>query len=198
MAGPFVADVSADRGFESGFGGVRREERADIGFFASKQAVAELAVGGEAQRLQLRQKGLLTEAMKPTRSPFAKRYSVAGARGSASGTGSERAELGRMREHFIGGQDLAAGPDFLRIERHELDEADFDLALAGEADERDEVGLRDAFDGDGIQLDLLKPAARRGFDAGEHARKIVAAGDRWKRARSSVSRWMFRRRSPAA
>ncbi len=178
MAGPFVADVSANRGFESGFGGVGREERADIGFFAGKEAIAEFPVGGEAEAVAIEAEGFADGGDEAEAVAVWEAVLGGGGAGVGVGHGFERAAFGlNAAEHFGGGEDLAAGPEFLGIERHELDEADFHLAFAGKADERDKVIFRDAFDGNGVQLDFLETGGAGGFDAGEDARKVVAAGD---------------------
>ena len=57
----------------------------------------------------------------------------------------------------------------LGVERHELDEPQFQVALAGELAERHDFVFGDAADRDGVEPNLLEARSLRGGDAGQHA-----------------------------
>ena len=121
-------------------------------------------------RLQFRQNGRLTDAMKPTRPmPSAKRYSVAGARAVAIRDFFERPDFAlQHRDHIVGQQHAVALPQALRVERHELDIADFDAALAAVPGQRNDIGLHQILHRDGVDLDRADTQAPADLDAVEH------------------------------
>src|SRR6185312_2640778 len=74
-------------------------------------------------------------------------------------------------------QNAVARPEMLGIQRHEFDVAYFDIPVASESGERDDVGFGNAANGDRIQLDGSKARFERRFNSGKDARKIVATSD---------------------
>jgi hypothetical protein len=129
-------------------------------------------------RLQLPQKGRLTEAMKPTLPmPSAKAYSVAGARGFGIGHRCECRDLARERfDHLVRQQDFATVPQVLRIERHELDVSNLKSVLTRVARQRDNIGLHQILHRHRIQLHGVAEALA-GVEAIEDFAEIVAPRD---------------------
>src|SRR5262249_8777774 len=90
----------------------------------------------------------------------------------------QRADLTRQHGNdLIGQQHLGAVPKLLRIERHELDVADFESVFACESGERHNIGLHQVLDRHGIDLDRSESQTLRRLDALQHAIQIIAPGD---------------------
>ena len=130
-------------------------------------------------RLQFRQNGLLTEAMKPRR-PDAVWVAVFGGGGSGVGVGHGfyRADFAfDDLDDVVGEEDFAAVPERLVVERHELDESRFEASLAAELRHGDDVGFDESFHGDDVEFDVPEAGGDGGIDAGSTRRQVVAAGD---------------------
>src|SRR6185437_5807254 len=94
MVERIAAAIASSRAFE------RSRSRTSVSSSANRQ-YRSLPSDVSRMRLQFRQNGLLTDAINPTRPlPSAYSYSVAGARGSASGTG-RNGEISRERVAMI-------------------------------------------------------------------------------------------------
>ena len=131
------------------------------------------------RRLQLRQKGRVTEAMKPTRWPSVNSYCEAGARESGLGHRAERTPFAfQDRDHLIGGKNSVESPDVLRVERHELDKSGLRNRFSRA---KRTIGTRSGsvrpFIATALSFTLRKPGALSSFDAAENARKIISSRD---------------------
>ena len=90
----------------------------------------------------------------------------------------------RKREHRIDGgenlvlrDDLVITPRPLRIERHELDEADRHVLVTTEPREVDDLVVVHASHHDAIDLHRLQPGVLGGGDALEHTEQLIALRD---------------------
>lgn len=95
------------------------------------------------KRSQFMQNGWLTLAMKPTRPmPSSKTNSVAGRVRVLIGDRDQRHDLRREPlDDFVSEQDFVALPGVVSVERHELDEPQFNARLTSKLPERDDLVL---------------------------------------------------------
>src|SRR5207248_2579237 len=88
----------------------------------------------------------------------------------------ERRDLAREGlENVAGQEDFSAVPQTLRVERHKLDEADFDLALAPVASQRNQVGLQKILHRDRVDLNRPEAELPARLDSVQNAVQVVAA-----------------------
>jgi hypothetical protein len=87
---------------------------------------------------------------------------LAGTRHEGHDFSLERLDDFVREEHFF------TLPRIVGIERHELDEPDFDSHLAREMPEGNDLVLRQAADGDSVHLDRVESGGLGGLDAGDH------------------------------
>src|SRR6185437_12360231 len=144
-----------------------------------KQAIAQLAVAGNSN----------TVAVHAERAAYGcdESYAADAVRKAVFRCGGPRILIGNLnqrrdltRQDFndvAGEQDLLAVPQTLRIERHELNEADLDAALAAVASDRRNVRLNQIADRDHVQLDRSIAKLLAQLDAIEHTAQVVAARD---------------------
>ena len=132
-------------------------------------------------RLQLAQNGLLTEAMKPTCPlPSAKAVLERGLRAGPdpAPVRAARFPVASMARISSASSTLPRSPQVLRVERHELDVAHLEAALArAKTRERHDVGLHQVLHSHRIQLDGPETQAARRFNACQHTVQLVAPGD---------------------
>src|SRR5579863_9151436 len=155
------------------------EQRAYIGLLDREQAITELSVGRQADAVAVEAEGTADRRDEAHPPPPLGGF-VFGSRSARSGVRNlvERADLAREHlDHVVGQQNPAAVPQPLRIQRHELDIADLDAALAPETGQRHDVRFDQILHGDCVDLDRAVPHPLAGLDAGQDAVEIVAARD---------------------
>ncbi len=90
----------------------------------------------------------------------------------------QRAHFTRQHlQDVVGEQDSPLVPEPLRVQRHELDVAHLDAALAGEPRQRHDVRLDELLHRHGVELDRAEAQLERPVDAGQHAVQLVAPRD---------------------
>ena len=153
-----------------------RSRPAQVVVLEGEQAAAELAVGGEADAV-----ALLAERAGDARdhADLAAPVEVAEPLGGLGAPG-DRLE----REHRVDllddlglGDDLVAGPGVAAVERHPLDEADGDAAVAAVASQVDDLVVVHAAHDDDVHLHRREARLEGGVDAVEHVGELVAPGE---------------------
>src|SRR5579883_534394 len=179
MADPLFLDGGADGSGNFFVGRAAAQQLLNVGLLDGKEAIAQLAVAGQADAVAV-------EAERPgdgsdeSDAADAVGETVLGGGGArvAIGNFDQGRDLARQDfDDLAGRKNLFAGPQSLRIQRHEFDKTHFIAALAAETNQRDDIGLDQVFDRDGINFDLGEPGALSFFETLQHARQIVAAGN---------------------
>ena len=180
----FVPTLPRDRGRQLVVAAAVAEDGAQVGLVEGEEAVPELPVGGDADAIAAAAERLGDARDHPH---------VALAVGVLEPLGRldvARAgdRLALQREDRVDGvEDLASGDDAihrplpLRVERHELDEADADATGTPVRREVDDLVVVHAAHDDAVDLDRVEPGVERRVDPGEHALELVAAGERAER-----------------
>ena len=124
-------------------GGASAEQGADVGLVEGEEAVAELAVGGQANPVAAHAEGAADRGDQADAAAAVDVVVIDG-RGSRVlvGGGGERADPGGEQVEDLGReQHLAALPAVAGVERHVLDEPQLQAVLARELGQRDHVVL---------------------------------------------------------
>ena len=182
-----------DRVGEVVVGAAVAQHRAEVDLVEREQARAELALGGDAHAV-----AVLAERLGHARRSRRRR------RGRRRSGTARRARRAPARAHALarragtrrrsGRGSRAPGTTWSivhspgRVERHELDEAHADAAVAPERGEVDDLVVVDAADHDRVDLHGVEAGVERGVDPGEHPVELVAAGQREEACRGAACR----------
>ena len=129
-------------------------------------------------RLQWPQNGSLTGAMMPISPRPSGEGPPLGGGGRIVGSNRAQVEAGlQAGQNFVAGHDHLLEPGARGIERHELNEAQAQVALAREAGQRLDFVVVDAADDDGVDLHRVQAEFLRQADARQDLLQTIAARD---------------------
>ena len=153
-----------------------------------EQAVPDLAVGGDPQPIAVLAKRFADRVDKadPAHAIGEVISRPPAGWGPAAGRAAAAQAVSSSLAKRLAIQDLIGLPTVFGVQRHELDEPQFQAVFAGEARQRHGFVFGDAADRDGVQADPLKATSLGGRDAVQHLLQTLAARDpleSWLRSR---------------
>ncbi len=139
-------------------GSLTAEDGAGVPFGRRKQAIADLAFGGEAQAVAVAAEGLRDGLNQADAAAAVGVLEVAGRlAGMRAADRHERAEFGfEDAADGFAVEHVGGLPMLLGVERHVFDESQFEAAVASETCQRHDFLFGEAVDRDRIEPDLFK------------------------------------------
>ena len=162
---------TAHHGLELVVVGSAAQHGAQVRLAQREQAGAQLAVGGYADPVAVGAEGLRDRVDEADAAAAV--GEAEGPRGRAGGAGLGLQRVNRMDRgtDLLAAEHVVGRPRVVGVKRHELDEADLVGVLAGEAGERDHLGLGEAAHRQGVDLDRV--SLREGGERREAAQDLV-------------------------
>ena len=179
MTSPLGADRTSDRIGQPVVQLIARRAAAQdlthVELVEREQAGAELALSRQSHPVAVVTERL-GDAGNDTDMSAAVEVSIALGRLIGSPDGLGREHLRDRRQDLVCGHHHCRRPDVTGLERHELDKADFDIALPSEPGKVDDLVIVDAAHHDGVDLGRREPGVNGCIDAVENSIQLVPPG----------------------